>query len=449
MDDDDELSIETIGWDKYDDWVATGDDEDEEDIDYLFELFSAAADVEKCLDMAWGSLMMQGFVWSASKAQRALTGVMLTENEVKMTANQQYVDWEGFHTEIIVKIFENRATNNNNAAKRIVSYDDWKFDYIKKMSGKHPAELSDADVAKKQKWGAIVFSFGIEFAKILESTIATGGHDLWSDIDQVLSMHHEWMPADGNSQRKIYYIAGFLINAVKKNPKRNISSGAINLFLTNASLERQVAADAGLPIEDVVEREVDQLQCASRDFYNVTIKLECVFYHILGEKSIEIFGPQIIADLEACLNKVDIGIASLLTGWEDNDDISNVRERVIEAFCNMRGKDYVRKRRALAGFNFTETHRSTIGTIAKQAKDKANKKRTEEENAVVVIDNEIKVDAMLCNELRAELKKWKLFVTGKKAELQTRSRQLSSRVIWDAEPTRLKSQRLHPPRANN
>jgi len=319
----------------------------------------------------------------------SLTGAMLTENEVKMTANanQQYVDWEGFHTEIIVKIFENRATNNNNAAKRIVSYDDWKFDYIKEMSGKYPAELSDADVAKNPS--------GIESAKILESTIATEGHDLWSDIDQVLSMHHEWMPADGNSQRKIYYIAGFLINAVKKNPKRNISSGAINLFLTNASLERQVAADAGLPIEDVVEREVDQLQYASRDFYNVTIKLECVFYHILGEKSIEIFGPQIIADLETCLSKVDIGIASLLTGWEDNDDISNLRERVIEAFCNMHGKDYVRKRRALAGFNFTETHHSTIGTIARQAKDKANKKRMEEENAAVVIDNEIKVDAML------------------------------------------------------
>jgi hypothetical protein len=66
---------------------------------------------------------------------------MLTENEVKMTANanQQYVDWEGFHSKIIVKIFENQATNNNNAAKRIVTYDNWKFDYIKEMSGKYQA----------------------------------------------------------------------------------------------------------------------------------------------------------------------------------------------------------------------------------------------------------------------------------------------------------------------
>ena len=79
--------------------------------------------------------------------------------------------------------------------------------------------------------------------------------------------------------------------------------------------------------------------------------------------------------MEACLNRVDIGIASLLTGWEDNDDVNNLRERVIEAFCNMRGKDYVRKRRALAGFNFQETHRSTIGTLSKQAKDKAKRRR--------------------------------------------------------------------------
>lgn len=185
MDDEDELPTETIGWDKYDNWVAGDDEDDEEDIDYLFELFSTAADAEKCLDMAWGSLMMQGYVWSATTAQRASTGVMLTENEVKMTANQKYVDWEGFHTEIIAKIFENRATNNHNAAKRIVSYDDWKFDYVKKMSGKYPAELSDADVVKKQKWGAIVYSFGIEFAKILESTVATGGAELRSDIDSI------------------------------------------------------------------------------------------------------------------------------------------------------------------------------------------------------------------------------------------------------------------------
>ena len=79
--------------------------------------------------------------------------------------------------------------------------------------------------------------------------------------------------------------------------------------------------------------------------------------------------------MEACLNRVDIGIASLLTGWEDNDDVNNLRERVIEAFCNMRGKDYVRKRRALAGFNFQETHGSTIGTLSKQAKNKAKGRR--------------------------------------------------------------------------
>ncbi len=126
-------------------------------------------------------------------------------------------------------------------------------------------------------------------------------------------------------------------------------------------------------------------------------------------KKVEIFCPQIIADadMKARLNEVDIGLASLLTGCEDKD-VSNLRERVIEAFCNMRGKDYVRNRRAFVGFNSTKTHRSKIGTIAKQVKDKAKTKKTktEEENAAVVIDNEINVvDAMICGELSAELKK--------------------------------------------
>ena len=316
-----------------------------------------------------------------------------------------------------MQIYKNRATNNHNASKRIISYDDWKFDYIKSMSRNYPDELRDADVTKKRKWSAIVYSFGIEFAKMLEGTIATGGADLFSDIVQVLDIHSKWMPADENSQRKIYYIAGFLIGAVTK---RNISVDAIKHFLSRASLVQDAAVENGLPVDDVVERQVDQLHFASGKFYDVAIKLECVFYHILGEKNIEIFGPQIIAEMESCLNKVDIGISSILDGWEDEDDVTNLRERVIEAFCNMRGKDYVRKRRALTGFNFTETHRSTIGTLAKRAKDEADKMKGEDINANAVFDNEINVDKMLCPELRAELRKRKLFVTGKKAELITR-----------------------------
>mmetsp|Transcript_15990 Transcript_15990/g.32154 ORF Transcript_15990/g.32154 Transcript_15990/m.32154 type:complete len:150 (+) Transcript_15990:350-799(+) len=133
--DGDGLPTEPSGWDKYDDWALGNDDEDK---DYLFELFSNAADRETFLERAWGCLMMQGFVFSASKAQQSVTGVMLTEDEVKMIANQEYVDWETFHTEIIVKIFENRGTNKHNTAKRIVSYDDWKFEYIEMMSRKYP-----------------------------------------------------------------------------------------------------------------------------------------------------------------------------------------------------------------------------------------------------------------------------------------------------------------------
>ena len=91
--DGDGLPTEPSGWDKYDDWALGNDDEDK---DYLFELFSNAADRETCLERAWGCLMMQGFVFSASKAQQSVTGVMLTEDEVKMIANQDYVDWETF-----------------------------------------------------------------------------------------------------------------------------------------------------------------------------------------------------------------------------------------------------------------------------------------------------------------------------------------------------------------
>ncbi len=265
-----------------------------------------------------------------------------------------------------------------------------------------------------------MYAFAIEFAKTIEGSIATGGDDLYSDVVQVLQMHSSWMPVDKNSKRKLYYIAGFLIRAVVNNTKQNISEDAIELFQSMASLNKEDAIASELPTDDVVTREVDNLLFASSAFFDVVIKLECVFHHILGDKSIEKFGPQIIADMEVCLNDVDIGINSLLEGCDDINDADNVRKRVIEAYCNMRGKDYVRQRRALSAFNFTESHRSTIGIIAKKAKDEAERKKAEEENNSAVFDNDINVDDMICRELKAELKKRKLFVSGAKAELQQR-----------------------------
>jgi len=82
-----EMQTEPTGWDEYDAWAAGNNNND--DKDYLFELFSRVADVEQCLDMAWDCLMMQGFLFWANPKQRAGTAVMLTEMEVRMTANQK------------------------------------------------------------------------------------------------------------------------------------------------------------------------------------------------------------------------------------------------------------------------------------------------------------------------------------------------------------------------
>ena len=45
MDDEDELPTEPIGWDKYDNWVAGDDEDDEEDIDYFRIRVSAQSTV--------------------------------------------------------------------------------------------------------------------------------------------------------------------------------------------------------------------------------------------------------------------------------------------------------------------------------------------------------------------------------------------------------------------
>ncbi len=84
---------------------------------------------------------------------------------------------------------------------------------------------------------------------------ATGNNNN-DDKDYLFELiHSKWMPADENSQRKIYYysIASFLIGAVTKNSKRNISVDAIKHFLSRASLVQDAAVENGLPVDDVVD----------------------------------------------------------------------------------------------------------------------------------------------------------------------------------------------------
>ncbi len=82
-----------------------GDDEDAKD--HLFELFSRAADAEKMSRHCMGFFNDAGLCLVGDDGATSVAFVMLT----KMTANQQ-LDWERFHTEIIVKIFENRNETN-------------------------------------------------------------------------------------------------------------------------------------------------------------------------------------------------------------------------------------------------------------------------------------------------------------------------------------------------
>ena len=88
-------------WDQYDEWAERCYGDDHNDADYLYELFSMAAESEKCLDHAWGSFMMRGSFFSASSNQQKLTGMKLTEDEVRMVANQKRVDWENMRQSLI------------------------------------------------------------------------------------------------------------------------------------------------------------------------------------------------------------------------------------------------------------------------------------------------------------------------------------------------------------
>ena len=128
------------------------------------------------------------------------------------------------------------------------------------------------------------------------------------------------------------------------------------------------------------EKEARELHYPTGVFYEVITTIESVFATMMNEDNIVVFGTLMVADLIEHLGKVDLGLSPLVPGVEE-EVVTLITQAIINTYANLRGKDFARKRNARKGDMQTETTRATLGTIEYLNKLKKQKRKKEAEEA--------------------------------------------------------------------
>ena len=137
---------------------------------------------------------------------------MLSKIEVKHMLSQKFVDWEHLHTDLLVTIYENRATSKSVAGKRTAQMTDARFKLFHDLSRQLPTFLSNASEGKVEQWVSGVYSLAIDFARLLDDRLIKGEGDLLEKIESVLE--GDWSPELGEHEETIYYLAGYVLRTI-------------------------------------------------------------------------------------------------------------------------------------------------------------------------------------------------------------------------------------------
>lgn len=364
------------------DYVYDNDFDGFDEGQYMLDLVECAPDIDTLLERVKQGMIYRGFVAST----KYNTGVSLKEAEVKMMVDPTHVPWDAFHTGLLHSIFDNRASNKTNAATCTRSHSDEKMRLMQELHEAYPSSLSNLTDHRKQTWRSGVDALAVDFIREFENIVVKGGGDILKEIEKVLGK--KWEPTDDEHARTIYYVCGAVLRMAENtsNDKTEEYASTYAALKSNASTTKEAAREAGLPYERVDDTEAVSLIYPTKAFYQVMLKIESVFHNILGEDNVLLFGVGIVGDIVHMLCKMDVGFAQLLPDAEEGA-ITAVYQRVLDMYGNTRGKDFACKRNAKHGASKTETTRATLGTIeqlnhlkkAKRAKEAKQKKEAEVE----------------------------------------------------------------------
>ena len=446
--------------------ICSDDDEDYFE-EYLHELVDAAPTVDSLLESLSRYYVYEGLVAGVPKEA---TNNILCQDEVKQMLS--IVDWNDFHTRLLEGMYNNRASNKKNAIDRSKTYTDYKFEQQQKIARNLPPFLINEHPKSQRRvdmWISGVDSLMTEFARLLEGKIVKGdGGDMRERIEGILDS--DWQLKDKEHEQTIYYIAGFLLRTIynKANDKNEKLAHIFKELHGRASIKKDTAVAASLPVERVVKTEQVELKYANLEFFQVVTTIESIFDSMLNEKNVYLYGTLMIADMIHHLGTIDLGFDQFMPSASE-DEVTSVVRAVVDSYTNLRGKDFVRKRNARVGASHTETTRAKLGTIdflnqmkvekkkkdaaaaavaatdnkttdkakatttTKKKKKKKGKEKTIEQAAPVqsanttpnntnTANNNDTVSQMKVPELKRELKARGLQVGGLKADLQQRLR---------------------------
>jgi hypothetical protein len=184
------------------------------------------------------------------------------------------------------------------------------------------------------------------------------------------------VPEGDHRRETLYYITGWLLCAAEKQAARRKKGSCLQNALTELVTNASATDDAeisSLPTRKVTDAQLHEakLKFPSTHFFNFVAVVEKVCETLLLEQNLVIHGPGIVKDI-ALLLQEEAAVLSRLKkciglGLPDLDDACLIETAgcLINAYMNMRGKDYVRTILGASVKADTVGHRSKMQLVSK------------------------------------------------------------------------------------
>ena len=357
-------------------------DIDEETMEFFYDIVASTLDEDEILQYMSEGLWYRTLLMAKSP--------LLTADEKALLLNTDHVDWAKLSADILLAFAINRATSMNSTASRTKTFTAAKRKIIdafqescfpEGMQNIDDDELTIPEMRKlkwrRVAWKSALRAMAIDYTRILEEGTMREKPKLNEEIHTILKK--DWAPADQASSDVMYYIAGAMLNTVNNlsKQKKGDVSAALEYFKAQASTSKDKAKQDNLPLARVERKEKVSLTYANESFLKMLLKIESVFYELLKEKKIALFGFGLVGDIAYNLESfIDVlGFSQFLPNTTSNETKLMIFRAIIGSYGNLRGKDIAFKKNAAAGSNQEQTLRAKLAVSSALAKEKRKQQK--------------------------------------------------------------------------
>lgn len=295
----------------------------------------------------------------------------LTQDDKSMLLDKHQVAWETLRKGLLASITGNEVSKKSQGASRTKKHTKRKQELWKSLSRSYPTtiESEDAESTKKTQWRSAVYLLACEFTEKLEFGLSRQIPNLDESINTILESYTYTPSSDVLVLQTLYHLASWLVSAAEKVAKKKKGEGelaqALFAFVSSARLSKDEAKQASLPTgKTESEERWGGLSYASNDFYLLVVKIDSVYKELLSKKKIAVLGTFILNKIRDCVAVCELGFEKFLPQGTEKSIIMEVQKILIQAYGNMRGKDYAKATNARAKANHTVAHRAKMAVVS-------------------------------------------------------------------------------------